>query len=973
MARKKAGDQEGEDSGEGIERVQADRGSVAIGEVNIGGDLSGSFTVGYTAEQVSLLLTQISSSYQPKPFDGRCPYKGLEVFQEQDADLFFGRERLVEDLVSRVKESRTVFITGPSGSGKSSLVRAGLIHTLKQGVLKSHYSERWLYETITPGREPLKELALAFSRLKGPDLADYFRAHANESDILNKCAESVLSGNRDQRLVLCVDQFEEVFTQIGQPERMAFLKMLAHAESAENGRMIMLFAMRSDFVSSCATYPQVNALLNKQFVQIGAMQPEELVSAIALPARQVGLRIDPDLIAQIINDMKGEPGALPLMQFALKDLFDSQPEQNGIIALTLEDYLRHGGIQKSLERHADKSFTQLRESEQQLARSIFSGLIEIGRGTQDTRRTALLDELVPANAKTAAVVEIIQKLADARLIITDEKDKRDTVTLAHEKLIDAWPWLKKLVNENRDAIALQNEIASDAKEWDDHKRDSSYLYRGAKLAYAWEQFGEKKFTLGSLAHQFLTTGRTLERRSRMLTISTIVLLGIVSTFFGYLSAVNLGAARQANNALAYQLGKQAQTIYRQDPTQPVAVLLAIRAIQLFPIPEAQQILQKIVQRRDLLHEAPVTSVAIRSSGDYALSGSYDGTARVWDLATGREIWRLTHNDIVTSAVFSPGGKYVVSGSYDNTARVWDISTGREVARVTLKGPVKSVAFSSDTKYVVSGSEDHTVHVWEAMTGQEIARMTHDDIVTSVAFSPDDNFVASGSQDHTLRVWEAHTGKEIARMHHDDIVNSLAFRPDGKYVVSGSDDHTVRLWEVSTGKEIARMSHDDIVAAVVFSADGKYVASASWDNTARIWEASTGKEIARIVHTDIVTSVAFSSDGKYLASGSNDGTTRLFELSSGKVVDSILHDAAVNSVAISANNQYVLSGTLDFRVGVWTRGAEPQELITLACGQLNRNLTRAEWSQYMGPDLPYNAVCPGKPIEPQPTFIASPTP
>src|SRR5687768_4595322 len=319
-------------------KVEVGNISEVSGEVNIAGR---DIYKGYTADQVSVLLTQITTTFQAKPFDGRCPYKGLDVFEEEDAELFFGREKLVEDLVSRVKESRTVFITGPSGSGKSSLVRAGLLHALKNGEIKG--SNGWLYETMKPGREPIKELSLAFSRLKSPELADYFQAHASESDILNRCAESVLSGKKDQRFVLFVDQFEEVFTQINQEEeRLAFLNMLAHAGTVENGRVIVLFAMRSDFISNCATYPALNELLSQQFRQIGAMQAEELVAAIALPARHVGLPIEDELIARIINDMKGEPGALPLMQFALKDLFDSQEEKGGVIALTLDDYLRHG-------------------------------------------------------------------------------------------------------------------------------------------------------------------------------------------------------------------------------------------------------------------------------------------------------------------------------------------------------------------------------------------------------------------------------------------------------------------------------------------------------------------------------------------------------------------------------------------------------------------------------------------------------
>ncbi len=461
--------------------VQADNNSIAIGNISAGGDIGDvNVQTGYTSEQVAVLIAQIRSTFQAKPFDGRCPYKGLDVFEEEDAELFFGREKLVDDLVSRVKGSRTVFVTGPSGSGKSSLVRAGLIHALKQGAIKN--SDRWLYATMTPGRDPLESLATAFSRLKSPELGNYFRQHVGQVKVLHECAESALTDNKSQRLVLFIDQFEEVFTQISkEDERIAFLNLLTHAATIENGRVIILFSMRSDFVSNCADYPKINALLNQQFVQIGTMQREELVSAIAQPAMRVGLRIDPDLIAQIINDMKGEPGALPLMQFALKDLFDVGHIKSDMIALTLEDYVQRGGIQKSLERHADAAFAKLSAHEQGLARSIFSKLIEIGPDTPDTRRTALFKELVPSGEKTEDVKSIVQKLADARLITTDKQAGQDTVTVSHEKLIDAWAWLRKLIDENRNTITWQNEIANDAREWEVNHRDESYLYRGSRL------------------------------------------------------------------------------------------------------------------------------------------------------------------------------------------------------------------------------------------------------------------------------------------------------------------------------------------------------------------------------------------------------------------------------------------------------------------------------------------------------------
>jgi len=543
--------------------IQAtDNSNVIGGDIVISGVIQDSshihvgHTIGYSTEQVSALITQISNTFQVKPFDGRCPYKGLDVFEEEDAGLFFGREKLVDDLVSRVKDSRTVFVTGPSGSGKSSLARAGLIHALKQGAIKESHSERWLYATMKPGRDPIGELARVASSLAGSTNAeDEIRAKAMaDATIFARWCEITLKEGRDKRVVLFIDQFEEVFTQINkEEERAAFLNLLTHAAAVENGRVIVLFSMRSDFIPNCATYPQMNDLLNKQFIQIGAMQPEELVSAIAQPALRVGLKIDPDLIAQIINDMKGEPGALPLMQFALKDLFEAEQAKGDMIALTLNDYIQRGGIQKSLERHADAAFAKLGSNEQELARSIFGGLIEIGRGTVDTRRTALFNELVPTGGSSEEAKAIVQKLADARLITTDDV----TVTISHEKLIDAWPWLKKLVNENRDVIALQNEIAEDAKEWEEHNRDESYLYTGARLVNAREKLETRKLVLSGLAQSFVDAGiemveskrraeedrrqrelddarklTAIERRARLITngvlAATIVLVGALS-------------------------------------------------------------------------------------------------------------------------------------------------------------------------------------------------------------------------------------------------------------------------------------------------------------------------------------------------------------------------------------------------------------------------------------------------------------
>ena len=666
--------------------------------------------------------------------------------------------------------------------------------------------------------------------------------------------------------------------------------------------------------------------------------------------------------------MRGEPGALPLMQFTLKDLFDSQVTMGGRIDLTLNDYLKHGGIHKSLERHADSSFSKLREDEKELARSIFSGLIEIGRGTQDTRRTALFDELIPSDAKAADVKTVVEKLTDARLITTDEQAGKDTVTISHEKLIDAWPWLKKLVDENRDAIALQNQVANDAKEWDLHQRDVSYLYRGARLANLREQIETKRLILSGTAREF---------------IEIAVAANISELEEAKHSADRLFQLTKI--AVARQLAAQAQSIFATPGSKQIAVLLATQSMKLFPTAEAAQVILNnnfvAPSIARITHDNAVTSVAFSLDGKYVLTGSKDHTARVWEVATRKEIARMTHSGIVSSLALSPDGKHVASGG-EITARVWEASTGKEIARIThenfrhlitfdlgVKGyhsRVTSLIFSVDGKYIVSEGSDRTVRVWEATTGKEVAHIIPNTRnVDAVAFSPDGKYVVLGSIYGMIDVWEAHTGKEVTHMNHGGInIYSLAFSPDGKYIVSGGNDKTARVWEATTGKEVMRMTHNFVVYTVAFGPDGKYVVSSSGDQTIRVWDFINGSEIARMTHGQAISSIAISPNGKNIVSGSVDHTARVWEAFTGKELARFNHDNDINSVAFSPDGRYVASASDDKTVRIWMW--QSKDLISTAYAHLSRNLTRAEWKQYIGDVLPYEAVCPNLPIEPEAT-------
>ena len=937
MARRKTGNKKVEakknraaSGEESIHHVQADDHSIAFEELHIGGDVGGDIrighTIGYTADQVSVLLKQITTTLQPKPFDGHCPYKGLEVFEEEDAELFFGRERLVTELVGRVKESRTVFITGPSGSGKSSLVRAGLIHDLKQGVIKS--SERWLYETMKPGREPLKDLALAFSRLKSPELEDYFRAHADEADILNKCVESVLSGRKDQRFVLFVDQFEEIFTQINsEEERVAFINMLAHAGTVENGRVIVLFAMRSDFVSNCATYPALNELLSQEFRQIGAMQPEELVSAIALPARHVGLPVEHELIAQIINDMRGEPDALPLMQFALKDLFDAKQAEGGVVALTLKDYLGHGGIHKSLERHADATFAKLNEHEQELTRSIFSGLIEIGRGRQDTKRTALFDELVPANTKAEDVEAIVQKLADARLIITDEQAGKDTVTISHEKLIEAWPWLKKLVDENRDVINLQNEIRNDAKEWDDHKRDVSYLYSGARLVNASEQLKTNKLVLSGTAFEYIRAGQARQQRNRTSLIAAIsaiiglLLLGVIVFSSQSKNYANIAGTAQAASTFAISQQGTAQAITTIAVAQEqLAYAYSERAQEETNIARAGELAaQSVVLRENNFPLSLLLGVEAYIAHDTIQTRS----AVIDNLQTNPQLlaYLRGNKDNIVRYAFHPSGKMLVLGRDDNTLMLWDLETKQPIGQ-PLTGHtalITSVTFSPNGRIIASGSQDGVIFLWDTKTGKPIGlpRNDHTGYVNSLAFSPDGNWLASIScseenkdnfcNDGEFIVWDKQTGGQLINQQQSGYKSFVDFRPDGKTLIVSSLFGAITLWDLEIRKPIGQPL-DFHTVFFALSPDGKTAASAS-DKTILLWDLETGQSIGQPLseHSEIIIAIAFGPDGKTLVSGDANGSIILWDLKTRQLTAMLqTGELQIYSVAFSPDGKKLVS-------------------------------------------------------------------
>ena len=501
------------------QRVQTNqRGGVNLGSYNvldIKGNIIGTLN-GYTYDQVIELIAALRSQEQTKNYSGRPPYMGLVTYQESDTDLFFGREKLVEGLISRLAVERFLCLSGPSGSGKSSLARAGVIPALRKG---QHIqgSDKWLIETLTPGDQPIESLALTMSAMAlqaGKSFktsGDHIREHGkNDASALSTLIELLTRDGGDRKAVILVDQFEEVFAENRDKiEQDAFIAQLIYAAQAEEGKLTVILTLRSDFLSQSTGFPGLSQLINRGFQLIGAMDSAELARAITLPAIQEGVQVESELVEKLIFDMLGEPGALPLMQFTLKDLFEREnPREGEPVKLALKAYLRSGGVWEALSRHADAALGRLGPEDQKIARQVFVRLVEIGGNQVDTRRPASRAELLSIGIDPAALERVLQVMTEARLIIAQGEQSESiedsrSLSLAHDRLIHDWPWLKELVNENREAIALISHIEGEARQWKQNKGEDSYLYSGEKLVSAQEQLAEKDLALSPVGHDFM--------------------------------------------------------------------------------------------------------------------------------------------------------------------------------------------------------------------------------------------------------------------------------------------------------------------------------------------------------------------------------------------------------------------------------------------------------------------------------------
>ena len=845
--------------------------------------------------------------------DAPTPYRGLEPFQPEHADWFFGRSRLTRALVRRVTSSAPgmVVAVGSSGSGKSSLLRAGLLPALCGNGPAAH---RWHGLPFTPGPRPVSMLATQLAMVV--DVAP----EVIEAELRDEPAQAArrVGDLVTAPLLLVVDQLEEVFTATSADvaEQGVFLGALRALAGLENGALRVVAGMRADFYPDALRWPVLASALQENQVAVGPMTDDELRQVIVEPARLAGIDIESGLVDLLLRDLtpagarhgRVDTGALPLLSHVLLATW----EQSGRRRMSVADYLMTGRIHGAVANTAEAVFTGLTESEQALARQIFLRLVHVGDNSPDTRRRVQLDELTGGrdDDRDARTRELLGRYVDRRLITADV----DGVEISHEALLDSWPRLHDWVDTDRSGLRLHRRLTEATRSWAEADRDPGALYRGVRLdaAVEWVTRQDHRDELNQLEREFVDASVEADRTARFrqrrgtrrlrwlaAALGALLLVSVATTVYSIQQRAT--ADRERNLAISRQVAGAANRLADSDPA--LAAQLAVTAYRIAPTMEATSSLLAAASRPAVSRMVRPTraqqAVAVNPAGTLlAAAGAEDTDPAVllWDLRDSRGPRLLDspltgHDKAIYAVAFSPDGTILATGSADNTVRLWDVSTParpRPLGRA-LTGPldrVLAVEFSPDGTMLAVGSGDKSIRLWDVrdrehpvLTGPALTGATG--AVQSIAFAAGGTVMAVADADHAVRIWNVadrrHPRPLGSPLTVPSRVNAVAFSPDGTMLAAGSNDAIVRLWTMADPSQPAPAGTltgtTGWINAIAFSSNGKQLVAANAAARVQVWDLPTGQMLVDLPHAEPATAVAFRDGDRVLYTNSTDGIAR----------------------------------------------------------------------------------------------------
>ena len=871
----------------------------------------------------------------------RPPYPGMLAFDEADAAIYFGRDddirRLIERLNARRAQggARMIAVLGASGSGKSSLLRAGVLPRLKRD------KRNWIVlPTFRPQLHPLEELAQAAAIAVGSsgDWRHWRDAFALEdpTQALSDLARDLRSarGANEAQILVTIDQCEEIFGAADKAGAEQFLRVL-NALQDERLPFLVALTLRSDYLGELQQAPGLTAPFEE--FSLKPMPLSRVRDVIEGPAGVTGLTVDDALVAAAMHDAATED-ALPLLAFALRELYDRFGKKKH---LTLEAYRALGDgagqlspLENAVRRKADEVLAAAKPSPedlQALREAFVPAMVRVNAEGEYVRRSARIDTL-PPKARP-----LLERLARARLLIIQQEQDETLVEVAHEALLRKWPLLRGWLDDEREFLIGKDQLEQDLFDWEKapaHQKTDALL-TGLKLTRARSWLVEKplqlteaerRFIQASIAHFEAEAARRERLRRRVQQVSVSAALVLAVCLVGAIWEWHIARTREAT-AESRELAALAEQEATSGGDLHLALQTAVQAVERAPTDQAEHALRTVLAGplEDLIlpHGGPIYVAAFSPDGSRIVTAGVDSSARLWDATTGRLAATLTgHAGPINNAEFSPDGRRIVTASDDGTARLWDAAAGAPLATLAWPGvEVRKAVFSPDGRRVATAGSDRAARLWDAETGALLATLSgHTGVVFKAAFSPDGKRIVTASDDGTARLWDAEKGAPLATLAgHVRLVSDAAFSPDGKRIVTASWDQTARVWDAESGHLLTTLSgHSGALYTASFSSDGKRIVTASADRTAEVWDAESGHPLAALAgHTAPVNGAAFSPDGRRIVTASEDATARVWDAGSGRQLATLNGSSGVvYNAAFSPDGSRIVTAGNDGAARVW---------------------------------------------------------
>lgn len=850
-----------------------------------------------------------------EPPTGRTanPYKGLRPFDEVDAADFFGRDVLVEEVLARLRGdgpgARLVLVVGGSGTGKSSVVRAGVLPAVRTGALPG--SSGWLVATMLPGRDPFAALAECLRQVAVADLDGLAGELAADVEAVDRTIRRVVPAGAEMLLV--VDQLEELFTSADDRVRRAFLAGLLHATGLQDARLRVVATLRADFYDRPLAVPGFGSIVNAATVTVPAMAIGDLEAAVVRPAERVGRRVEPALVSELVRAVADEPGALPALQFTLYELGERCDD-----VLTLAAYRDLGQLDGAIALRAEALYRSLQPDQQHAVQRLFERLVTVTPDEPPTRRPAARGELVAVGDFGRALDAVIDRWTAARLLSVDRhpRSRVPTVELAHEALLREWPRLHGWIEASREDLAVLGHLRDAAAGWEQLDHDPGALYRGARLDRALDVVAAGDRELPQVEQAFLSASRAQRdqeeaaavavtarqaRANRRLRIQVVAIAAalVVALVGGAVAVDQRGQARAERRvAFARELAAASAASVGDDPE--LAVLLAREAVAATGsgdedvLPEAVSALHRGVAASRVVLSVDGIGGATALSPDgrlFATEGPEEsGLVDIRDVATGEPVRSFSGHDVdVNEVAFGPDGTVLATTGDDGALRLWDPTTGRRLHEFAsaAASEVWGPTFSGDGRRVAACFGQASVRVYDVSSGAEVADLATDACFHQSLDGDGDRIVIADGAAPRATVVDVATGNVLFGVGGPGFIRDVAFSPDGRWIASTNGNDAVQVSAAETGETRFLVdAHTSYVNALAWSPTGDRLATVSEDGTAAVSEVGAdgvGSALSLSGETtgNGLYSVSFSPDGDRILTGDSGlESVKLWDVSDG---------------------------------------------------------------------------------------------